>query len=138
MKVRPQPSRESLGPLPPALVAHLTTAVGPPTSHLLVDGHPQVRQDGWTLGDSQIDDSEGEGHITDVEVCLLTSGAILTSIVSISGDGDSHILHVNATPDEAAHWLNKHCHGYLEAPAQAAWRQACETLPALLSSGGRK
>jgi hypothetical protein len=138
MNPKPQPSRQSLGPLPAAIVAHLTSAVGVPTPHLLVDGQPQVHQDGWTLGESQIDDTEGEGHITDVEVCLLKSGAILTSIVSISADGDSHAAHVHGTPEEAAHWLNKHCHGYLEAPAQAAWRQACETLPALLASHSKK
>jgi hypothetical protein len=99
-----------------------------------VDGQPQVRQDGWTLGESQIDDTVGDGHITDVEVCLLRSGAILTSIVSISADGDSHIAHVHGTPEEAAQWLTRHCHGQLEAPAQAAWRQACATLPALVVS----
>jgi hypothetical protein len=138
MHPKPQPSRQSLGPLPAALVAHLTSAIGEPTSHLLVDGQPQVRQNGWTLGANQVDDSEGDGHITDVEVCLLKSGAILTSIVTITGNADSHIAHVNDTPDEAARWLAKHCHGRLEAPAQAAWRQACDTLPALLVSSGKK
>jgi hypothetical protein len=132
MKPTPQPSRESLGPLPAALVAHLTAAIGAPTSHLLVDGQPQVRQDGWILGEHQVDDAEGEGHITDVEVCLLKSGAILTSVVSISGSADSHTAHVHETPEKAAQWLARHCHGKLDAPAKAAWRQACETLPALL------
>lgn len=138
MNPKPQPSRQSLGPLPAALVAQLTSAIGAPTSHLLVDGQPQVRQDGWTLGENQVDDTEGEGHITDVEVCLLKSGAILTSVVSITGRADSHMAHVHDTPEEAAHWLAKHCHGRLEAPAQAAWRQACDTLPALLASHGKK
>lgn len=135
---KPQPSRQSLGPLPATVVAHLTSAIGAPTSHLLVDGQPQVRQDGWTLGENQVDDTEGEGHITDVEVCLLKSGRILTSIVSITGHADSHIAHVHDTPHEAAEWLATHCHGRLEAPAQAAWRQACETLPALLTSPPKK
>jgi hypothetical protein len=137
MKATPQPSRTSLGPLSGAIVAHLTTTLGEPTPHLLVDGQPQVRQDGWTLGVSQIEDSAGEGHITDVEVCLLRSGAVMTSIATLSGEGYSHTVHVNATPAEAAEWLNRHCHGLLEAPAQAAWRAACEALPALLALPGK-
>lgn len=69
-----------------------------------------------------------------MEVCLLKSGAFLTSLVQITGHTDSHTAHVHDTPEEAAQWLVKHCHDKLEGPAQAAWRQACDTLPALLLS----
>jgi hypothetical protein len=132
MKAKPEISHESLGPLPRAIVEHLTTARGPRTSHLLVDGQPQIRQDGWTLALEEISDSDEGGHITAVEISLLTSGALLTSITSVSEHGESHTAHIDATPADAAEWLMRHCHGHLEAPARAAWRQACEVLPALL------
>jgi hypothetical protein len=137
MKATARPTQSSLGPLPHAIVTHLTATRGEPTPHLLVDGQPQVRQDGWTLGISQIEDDAGEGHLTDVEVCLLRSGAVMTSVATLSGDGYAHTAHVNSTPADAAAWLDSHCHGVLEAPARAAWRQACEALPALLTLPAR-